>query len=49
MRGKATIVIVTHRPSHMRIADRLLVMKAGKAVAMGPPEEVLRSMMDSQR
>lgn len=49
MRGKATIVIVTHRPSHMRIADRLLVMKAGKAVAMGPPEEVLRSMMDSRR
>jgi ABC-type multidrug transport system fused ATPase/permease subunit len=42
MRGRSTILIVTHRPSHMRIADRLIVMKAGKVVTMGPPDKVLR-------
>lgn len=46
MRGKATIVIVTHRPSHMRIADRVIVMAGGKLAAMGTPEEILKRKPD---
>lgn len=43
-RGKATVMMVTHRPSHMRLADRLLVMRQGQIVADGDPEEVLAAM-----
>ena len=41
LRGNATIVIVTHRPSHMQIADRLLVFDSGRLQYNGPPQEAL--------
>jgi ATP-binding cassette subfamily C protein/ATP-binding cassette subfamily C protein LapB len=41
LRGTTTVIIVTHRPSHMRIADRLIVMNAGKVQFDGKPEEFL--------
>lgn len=37
IRGSATIVMVTHRPSHMRLADRVLVLDRGVVVRDGPP------------
>ena len=40
-RGKSTILIVTHRPSHMRLADRLVVLRAGKVQFDGPPHQFL--------
>ncbi|MEP4377353.1 peptidase domain-containing ABC transporter [Roseibium sp.] len=43
LRGKSTVVIVTHRPSHIRIADQIIVMKGGKVASAGPPEKVLNS------
>ena len=44
MKGKKTIVLVTHRPSHMRMADRLLVLQAGQVVMEGPPDEVIEQI-----
>ena len=41
LRGHATVVYTTHRPSHMRAADRLIYMTGGQAVLDGQPEEVL--------
>lgn len=41
LRGKSTVVYTTHRPSHMRAADRLVYMVAGQAVMDGKPDEVL--------
>jgi putative ABC transport system ATP-binding protein len=36
-------VIVTHnRPQAERVADRTMVMQAGKVIAIGPSQEVLR-------
>ncbi len=40
-KGKSTTLIVTHRPSHMELADRVIVMHQGRAVAEGPPEEIV--------
>lgn len=40
-RGRRTILLTTHRPSHMRLADRVLVMKQGQLIAEGPPDQVL--------
>lgn len=40
MRGHVTVFIVTHRPSHFALADKLLVMDAGALRLAGPPDEV---------
>lgn len=41
LRGRSTVFIVTHRPSHLRLADRVVVMDAGRILLNGPPGEVL--------
>lgn len=44
LRGTCTILIITHRPSHMRIADRLIVLNAGRLQFNGDPAEALAQM-----
>jgi len=41
LRGHSTIFIVTHRPSHLRMADKVLVFEAGFLRLGGPASEVL--------
>lgn len=41
IRGKKTVLMVTQRPSHMRLCDRLILMENGSMVAIGTPDEVL--------
>jgi ATP-binding cassette subfamily B protein len=41
-RGKKTVVFITHRPSHMRLADTLIVMQQGYIRAAGAPEALLK-------
>jgi ABC-type bacteriocin/lantibiotic exporter with double-glycine peptidase domain len=41
LRGQAAVLMVTHRPSHMRAADRLIWMVDGRIVDEGPPDAVL--------
>ncbi len=41
LRGKRTILMISHRPSHIRMADRLLVMANGQVEAYGPPKPLL--------
>ncbi|MFP6750030.1 MAG: ATP-binding cassette domain-containing protein [Alphaproteobacteria bacterium] len=49
LRGGATIIIVTHRPSHMESADRLLVLDGGRLQYNGPPQEAMdRLLGDAQ-
>jgi len=38
----ATVVIVTHRPRLLTIADAVLLLRDGAQIAFGPPAEVLR-------
>ena len=40
MRGKSTMFIVTHRPSHLRLADKIVWLDSGHLRAAGPAEEV---------
>ena len=44
LRGRATVFIVTQRPSHMRLADRLIVLDSGMVALAGNPEAVLAKM-----
>ena len=44
LRGSCTIVIIPQRPSHMRAADRLIVLNEGRLQFNGDPEEALKQM-----
>ncbi|MEO5373769.1 MAG: ATP-binding cassette domain-containing protein [Alphaproteobacteria bacterium] len=44
MRGHATVFIVTHRPSHLKIADRILVFESGYLRMGGPAAEVIANL-----
>jgi PrtD family type I secretion system ABC transporter len=44
LRGKVTMVMVTHRSTLIQHADRLLVLEAGRIKHYGPTGEVLQAM-----
>jgi ABC-type protease/lipase transport system fused ATPase/permease subunit len=39
------VVIMTHRPTAISACDRLLVLDAGRVAALGPRDEIIRSML----
>ena len=39
-RGQSTILMVTHRPSHLKIADKIMVFESGYLRLAGPADEV---------
>lgn len=41
LRGKATVILVTNRPSHMRACDRIIRLEHGLLVTDGRVEQVL--------
>ncbi len=43
-----TVVICTHRPGPLALAQRLLVLDAGRVVADGPTEQVLQALAQGQ-
>ena len=45
VRGRSTIVMTTARPSHMRAADRVVVLHEGLVVAQGKPEQIVPRLM----
>ena len=44
LRGRATVFMVTHRPSHMKKADRIIVLDSGFVRAVGPAGEILTQL-----
>jgi ABC-type bacteriocin/lantibiotic exporter with double-glycine peptidase domain len=44
LKGHATVLFTTFRPSHMRLADRVIVLKDGQVALDGSPEKVLERM-----
>ncbi|MBN9670497.1 peptidase domain-containing ABC transporter [Roseibium aggregatum] len=45
LHGKATVLLNTQRPSHMKLADRVVVLKSGQIAMMGPPEKIVPAIM----
>ena len=43
-KGKQTIVMVSHRPSHIMLADRVVVLSQGMVKGAGEPEEVMQAL-----
>jgi len=44
LKGHATVLFTTFRPSHMRLADRLILLKDGQVALDGAPDKVLERM-----
>lgn len=44
--GEATVLLVTHRPSLMRLTDRVLVMAGGRITADGEPDKIVPVLLD---
>lgn len=44
LRGNTTVFIVTHRPSHLRVADKIIWLDSGAVRAFGPAAEVRKQM-----
>ncbi len=44
MRGRGTLILVTHREDHMRLADTLLVLHRGELTHAGPSASVLAAL-----
>jgi ATP-binding cassette subfamily B protein len=45
LRGRSTVFIVSHRPSHMRLADAVIYLEAGNLRALGPFDDVRDKVM----
>jgi ABC-type multidrug transport system ATPase subunit len=45
MKGAATIVMATVQPAYMRLADRVVLMQAGRIWAQGAPEGTIPLLM----
>ncbi len=43
-KGKQTIIMVSHRPSHIQLADRVIVLSEGGVKGTGKPDEVLKAL-----
>jgi ATP-binding cassette subfamily B protein len=42
LRGNTTVLFITHRPSHMRLADKVMVFEGGYLRSAGKPDEILK-------
>ena len=49
LRGRATLVVVSHRPGHLRLADLVLYMERGSITAMGSFAQVEDKVMSGLR
>ncbi len=49
LRGRATTIVVSHRPGHMRLADTVIVMERGSVAAKGKFEDVKEKVMAGTR
>lgn len=46
--GSSTILMVTHRPSHMKLADKIFFLREGRLELAGPTKEVLPRLARDQ-
>jgi len=45
---RVTTIVITQRPALLNIVDKVLILRAGRAEAFGPPKEVLRRLLNSK-
>ena len=45
LKGRSTIIMVTERPSHMRLSDRVVVLNEGQIAGQGKPAEIIPALL----
>ena len=45
LRRRSTVLMVSHRPAHMRLADNVILMQRGIMIDMGPFEQIKDKVM----
>ena len=45
LKGDRTVIMVSHRPSHIRLADKAVLLDKGAVQFIGEPKEVVSMMM----
>lgn len=48
LRGQHTVVMVSHRPSHIRLADKVVLLEDGTVKFAGAPDKAIAMMMSAQ-
>ena len=48
LKGEHTVVMVSHRPSHVRIADKAVWLESGSVKYVGAPDKAIQMMMSEQ-
>lgn len=48
LRGRSTIFMVSHRPSHIKMADKVVVLDRGAVRFIGSPQEALALLQSAQ-
>jgi len=46
LRGHRTIIMVSHRPSHIRLADKVVLLNQGSVQFVGPPDQAIALLME---
>ncbi len=46
MHGERTVIMVSHRPSHIRLADHAVILDQGMVVFAGDPEEAVALLLE---
>ncbi len=46
LRGRRTVIMVSHRPSHIRLADRAVLLEQGMVQFVGSPDQVVSRMLE---
>jgi ABC-type bacteriocin/lantibiotic exporter with double-glycine peptidase domain len=42
LRGKRTVIFISHRPSHIKLADSVLLFRGGYLQGTATPDELFR-------
>ena len=49
LKGDRTVIMVSHRPSHIRLADKAVLLDKGAVQFMGEPKDVIAIMMGQKK
>lgn len=47
LKGRHTVVMVSHRPSHIRLADKAILLDQGSVKYAGTPDQAIKIMMEA--
>ncbi len=49
LKGRRTIIMVSHRPSHIRLADKAILLEQGSIAFSGAPDEAIQKIMEKAK